>query len=490
MTHIANYLSYLPKSLSAFFGAIMAFVLTFNAIAAPAVRIESALGVANVTAGDTSYSDSVSAGYDEVIKVQLWYHNMEEADSGLVAEDLTAKFDVPTGQGSTQTITGTVGGSNTNSVTNTVTVDLGRDDAYLEYIPGTAKWRHNAGTNDSVNYQTVDISDDVVTNGAGLNIEDAEPCFNFEATVTILLRVRVPSVQIEKSVSTPGSSDGWQESVSVEPGDKVSFLFTVLNNGNSALENVTVGDVFPEGIEYVPGTTIVTNGNHPNGVAISTDDIANGGLNLNAFAIGGYSYVTIEAQVADASEFDCGRTTLVNKAVAKSDKAVIRTDTANVEVNLTCEEETYQYDCEALVSVIDQEKRTVRATVNATHSDNVSVVGTEINFGDGTPVATSNPATHSYAADGNYNVVATVAFQLDNDSQEVREVTCETNVSFDSEVENCPIEGLTHLPKDDPLCKETPELPNTGAGTLLATLFGASTAAAGAYGFVQSKRSA
>lgn len=502
MTHIANYLSYLPKSLSAFFGAIMAFVFTFSTLAAPAVRIEADLGVANVTAGDTSYSDSVSAGYDEVVKVQLWYHNMENADSGLVAEDLTVKFDVPSEQGSTQTITGTVGGSNTNTVTNTVSVDLGRDDAYLEYIPGTAKWRHNTGTNDNINYQTVGISDDVVTAGAGLNIEDAEPCFNFEATVTILLRVRVPSIQVEKSVALPGSDAGWGESVTVEPGDKVSFLFTLINNGNSQLNNVTVGDVFPDGLTYVNGTTRLTNGNHPDGIDISVDDIANGGLNLNAFAIGGYSYVTIEADVADADYFDCGVTKLINEAVAKSDKAVIRVDTAEVKVKNTCEEEPkFEYDCESLsLSIINQDERTVRAEAQISNSSNVSVVGTEIDFGDNTAVATTNPAEHTYAEDGEYNIVATVAFELDNESKEVKEATCASKVTFTTEVENCPIEGKAHLPVDDPNCKEdtpeTPEepevlgeqLPNTGAGSLLVTLFGATTAAAGAYGFVQSKR--
>lgn len=497
MTHISNYLSYVPKSVSAFFGAIMAFVLTFSAIAAPAVRIESALGVANVTAGDTTYEDSVSAGYDEVVKVQLWYHNMEEADSGLVADDLTVKFDVPTGQGSTQTIKGTVGGSNTNTVTNTVTVDLGRDDAYLEYIPGSAKWRHNAGTNENVNYQTVNISDDVVTKGAGLVIEDAEPCFNFEATVTILLRVRVPSVSIEKSVGIPGQGD-WGENVTVEQGDKVKFLFTVLNDGNAPLKNVIVGDVLPEGLEYVPGSTVATNGNHPDGIKITSDNIVSGGIDIGDFAVGGYTYVTFEAIVSeDASKFDCGMNTLVNKAVAKSDKAVIRTDTANVKVNVTCEQETYEYDCTSLkLSVLDREERQVKAEAIITHSDNVTVVGTEIDFGDNTAVATANPATHQYAEDGTYTVTATVAFQLDNDAKEVKEVTCSAKVTFTTEVENCPIPGKENLPKDDPNCKEepetptNPELPNTGAGTMLVTLLGATTAAAGAYGFVQSRRTA
>lgn len=467
MTHISNYLSYVPKSASAFFGALMAFVITLNAVAAPAVQIESTMGAANVTAGDTSYSDSVAAGYDEVVKVQLWYHNMEDPTSGLVAEDLTAKFDVPTGQGALQTIEGTVGGSNTNSITSNVTVDLGRDDAYLEYIPGSAKWRHNTGTNDNVTYQTVGISDTVVTAGAGLNLEDAQPCFNFEATVTILLRVRVPSVDIEKSVAIPDSGQAWGEEVTVNPGDKVKFLFSVINNGNTQLDNVTVGDVFPNGIEYVNGSTVVTNGNHPDGVAISTDDLANGGLNLNSFAVGGYTYVTFEATV---NPQECGYSTLVNKAVAKSDKAVIRTDTAVVKVNVQCEQE-FNYICNALnVTILNDELRQVRAEAKVSHSSNVNVVGTEINFGDGS-VESANPATHQYAADGNYDIVATVAFELDNESKDVKEATCSNLVRF------------TSVPGE-------PNLPNTGAGSALFTLFGATSATAAAYGYIQNRRTA
>ncbi|MFA9566316.1 MAG: hypothetical protein ACERLM_16705 [Acidimicrobiales bacterium] len=49
---------------------------------------------------------------------------------------------------------------------------------------------------------------------------------------------------------------------------------------------------------------MVTNGGHPNGVEISTDDVIDGGLNLNAFVPHGYACVTVELGVAatDAGE--------------------------------------------------------------------------------------------------------------------------------------------------------------------------------------------
>jgi uncharacterized repeat protein (TIGR01451 family) len=514
MLKFTNYLSYLPKSVSALFGVATAFMVAFSASASAAVQIESTIGVANVTKGDTTYTSGVNAGYDEVVKVQLWYHNMENANSGKVANNLTVKFDVPTGQGASQTIKGTVKGDNTNTVVSTANVNLGRSDAYLEYIPGSAKWRHNAGTNDSVNYVTEAISDNVVTSGAGVNLEDANPCFNFEATVTILMRVRVPSVEVVKSVATPGSNAGWKENVTVAPGDEVKFLFAVNNNGNSRLTNVILGDVMPEGLTLVNGSTVLTNGNNPNGVELSSNKIASGGLNLGNYAVGGWSYVTIKAKVAGADAFECGTTKLVNKAVAKSDKAVIRTDTANVTVKKDCQEEPeFEYDCSALnVVVLDKDAREVKARAVTTMSDNVSLVGTEIDFGDGSAVVTTNPANHQYDAEGKYTITATVAFQLDNESKTVKEVTCSNTVEFSDEVEYCTIPGKTNLPVDSPECKEDqdfctipgktnlpvdspecvetpPELPNTGAESAIIGLFGATSAIAAAYGYIQDRRS-
>src|SRR5688500_8742238 len=96
MKSILNYLSYVPKALLIAIFGLMGMALPMVSVAqTPPVRIESTVGVANQTAGDTTYKQSVDAQVDEVVKIQVWYHNMEEEDSGKIAEDLNVKIDIP-----------------------------------------------------------------------------------------------------------------------------------------------------------------------------------------------------------------------------------------------------------------------------------------------------------------------------------------------------------------------------------------------------------
>ncbi len=467
------------KAIPRYFAALpvlfMVGVMSVNAIAAPAIHLESTTRVANVTKGDTTYKSSVNADYDDVVRVQLWYHNMEKANSGLIAEDLTAKVTAPAQAGAVQTITGQVSAKNANTVTSTATVNLGRNDAYLEYIPGSAQWRHNAGTNSSVNYVTTKISDNVVTTGAGLRLEDAKPCFNFEASVYVMFRVRVPSMEFTKKVSTPGNPAGWMEDVQVKSGDTVKFLFTARNRGNKTLTNVRVGDVFPEGITYKPGSTVVTNSNHPNGVTISVDDIANGGLNIGSLAPGGTTYVTVEATVGNAEIFECGVNELTNKGVVQSDQTPIQTDTADISVERVCEAPEGDFSCDALTA-----KRLVGNKFEFTaegSADNATIESYAFQFGDGNgQVVTSNETDtvvrHSYANPGKYTARVTVRANVDGETQSATGRQCAVTVN-------------TAVTPTTPGGK----LPDTGIASVFGGLFGTGSLVAAVRGWVTSRRS-
>ncbi len=122
----------LPKQLAATLAiALMAFI-PIGVYSANQLSIESTSGIANQTQGDTQYSPSVNAGYDDVLKVQVWYHNKEEAGSGKVAENLRVKINVPNAPGAQQQIASTVSADNSNSVTSTVLANLGRQDAKIQ----------------------------------------------------------------------------------------------------------------------------------------------------------------------------------------------------------------------------------------------------------------------------------------------------------------------------------------------------------------------
>jgi uncharacterized repeat protein (TIGR01451 family) len=298
------------KKLALVLGAVGFAIMPLAARAAN-IAIESTINVRNTTT-NTQYAKSTEAKVDEVVAIQVWYHNKEEADSGLVANNLKVKINLPTTAGKSQTINSTVSADNTNTVTDNATVNLSLDRAFLEYIPGSAQWRHNAGTNENPNFVTTNISDDVVNGGVVL--ENVQPCFNFEATVTILVRVKAPVVSITKQVRVLGEK-AWVTANTAKPGDTLEYLITFKNEGNTVLRNVVVGDNMPARVTYVNGTTMLKNGANPNGIKITSDNITKGGIDVGNYTPGAVGYVWFQAKIV--SNLTPGNWKLENVAVVR-----------------------------------------------------------------------------------------------------------------------------------------------------------------------------
>lgn len=288
------------------------------ASAAGEVALEGRTAVANVTAGDTTYSKSVSAKTDEVVKVQIWYHNKEEATSGKVANNLKVKVDLPTVAGKSQAIKGTISADNANTVTDTANVNLALDQSRLEYVPGSAEWRHNKGTNEAPNWVTDKISDQVV--GTGITLENAQPCFNFEANVTILARVKTDAVSITKQVRVAGEKN-WVTENTAKAGDTLEYQITFKNEGNTRLDNVVIGDNLPANMTYVKGSTKLKNGANPSGIAITNDNIVNGGINVGNYEPGATGYVLIQTKINPT--LNAGDHEFKNVALVKANGTVI-----------------------------------------------------------------------------------------------------------------------------------------------------------------------
>lgn len=364
-----NVLKIVSKRLSLGAGA---FVLAASAVVAPltaasivratsAVSMEANIKVANVTDGDTSYSNSVDARVDEVVKVQLWYHNREDFDSGKVAQNLRAMIDIPTTQGKSQTITGTVKGDNTNTATDTAQVNLSLDNAYLDYVEGSAKWRYNKGgkdgravcqtgnqavpTNDPNDcYVTEGISDKVVTDEQGLVLEDAQPCFAYEATVTVLARVKASEVKINKYVSAHDGDNNvenndWKLKNEAKPGDKVDYMIRFENKGNTELRDVMVGDNLARYTSYVEGSTWIYNNNNPDGRQLDNDNLTRGGINVGHYMPGAEGYIVFTAKIDEISGFEkCTTYTLKNVGIVQPEGMNEFYNTAWTTVPVVCEE--------------------------------------------------------------------------------------------------------------------------------------------------------
>lgn len=173
----------LPKRVAV--GAIIAVaaLIPVAQSAADSVLISGNMGVANVTSGDVSFSPSVSASPEQIVKLQMAYRNQESAESGKAATNLRIKVDIPSVDAALQTQTAVVSADNTNTVTGTATVNLSTPNAHLEYIPGSATWRH------VVAGAVVDsVVSDAVTSANGVVLESQAAAAS-EASLTVLARV-------------------------------------------------------------------------------------------------------------------------------------------------------------------------------------------------------------------------------------------------------------------------------------------------------------
>lgn len=465
MKNVYSYLlSSLPKKIIASTFVFMAVLLPISSISAAAVKLESSIGVANVTKGDTQYAHSINAKYDQVVKFQVFYHNTEDENSGKIAENVKMKIAIPNQTGGTQTIRSTVGGTNTNTVESTATVNLEESDASLEYIPGSAVWRHNVGTNANVDYQETVISDAVVTSGQGIVLEDEKPCYNFAATVTVLARVKVPGITVDKQVRVKGSTT-WTTENTAKPGETLEYMITYKNMGNTEQKNVVIRDNLPPKLSYVNGTTYLKNTTNPNGVLYNSDNIDKGGIVVGNYTPGAAAYVKFDVKIPEESQLECGDTVFRNVGVVKPEGMNEFYNTATTTVNKVCNDQPV-YSCDAL-NVETFDGRRIKATVKYTAKNGATFKSATYNFGDSSTELVTDKTTveHTYAQDGQYTIRATLTFMVNGQAQVATSGACVQSVNFSS---NKPVPPTPNHP--------TPSvIPNTGPGEAVAGIFVATT---------------
>jgi len=500
-----NIFSYIPKQVLVVFGALIAVVATSVAYAsfspdrptftmenpAPYVTFNSITD--NPTYGDeryfhdvkragtpngTPYSDNYEVSNGEELVLRAYVHN--NANSKLnasgegVAKNTRIRFLVPTGMSSNLRTISYISADNAQPQMVSDTADLRSSTPFeLEYIPGSAMQYTNSNTSG------IALSDSIVTQ-SGAQIGDTSPngnyrgCEEFVSTVHIRVKVKMPDYSVEKSVRLDGTGPGnWQQNVQANPGDTVEWGIEFKNNGETALENVVIGDTLPANMQIVPGSTRIFNTNFPSGVSAGSDNIISGGIEIGDYAPGSNAVVVFKAKIASADKLECGVNKLVNTAFVRPDGMPTIDDDASVKVDKECKE---FIRCEVLnASIINKETRTIEVAADVQKSEGITVTGYEFNWGDGsTDTSDSNVARHSYATPGTYTVVATVNYE----GGETTSVTCQTTIDFVKET-------ITPTP-DRPTGPTT--LPVTGPGEVLATLFGTGSLAGATHAWVNSRR--
>ncbi|HWT55840.1 MAG TPA: DUF11 domain-containing protein [Candidatus Microsaccharimonas sp.] len=445
----------LPKKLAA--AAVIAAAMVFpvsTSLAATTLAFSADTTVANATtdAGTMNWASSTSATYNQVVAVQVVYDNNEAADSGKTVTNLNVKINIPTTAGASQTVTTTTSGDNIKTVTGNAQVNLGRSDAYLQYIPGTATWKHATTANGPMT-TTQKVSDDVVLGANGLNLGTENPCQ--AGSVVVEARVMVPGVSVDKYVRESGTTN-WATSINAKVGDTIQYEIAYKNTGNTTENDVEFRDQLPQGITYVPGSTKLKSGNYPNGLNVTSDAlVASNGITTGDYAPGAAGYVMFDAKVTGGDNLVCGQNTLRNIAFVQPTGMNYYYNTADVVVTKQCAN-TPTYSCDQF-HVTAGDNRTV--TVDAfktSQSNGATFKNAVINWGDQSQALTTNSVVgqkHTYAADGTYTLTATAHFDV-NGQDVATTGSCTQVVKFTT-------------PGTPPTTTPPTQLVNTGAGSVV-----------------------
>lgn len=215
------------------------------------------------------------------------------------------------------------------------------DEAYMtadsavaiRYVPNSAKYYNNGPTNGAT------IADSFLTTGAPLGFDSLNGrlpgCNEYSGYILFDFVVDKPDFTFKKQVAKDGTNQ-WGDSVTAKPGEKVNFLLTYQNTGTTQQNNVILRDTLPTGMNYVAGSTIVTNSVSPNGAKGADGVTTATGINYGSYAPRGNLFVQFSATVPSADKLKCGKNELVNTGQVSTENG--RKDgTAKVIVEVECQ---------------------------------------------------------------------------------------------------------------------------------------------------------
>lgn len=177
-------------------------------------------------------------------------------------------------------------------------------------------------------------------------------------------------------------------------------------------------------------------------------------------------------------------TTLTFTHKNKVGNTEVRTKTCSASVTFTSNPSTPLYSCDLLGVDAETGRKVVVNGLNVTALNGAVYKRAVIAWGDGKTTEVTNNAkgtTYTYAKDGKYNIAATAYFTVNGKEVSATGVGCTKQVEFTPEKP-----PVVCNPETDVECK--PELPDTGAGSIIALFTGVSTLSGLAYKFILARR--
>lgn len=290
------------------------------------------IGKAN---SDEKYIDTLEIVPGEEYEVYVYYHNnasgsLNASGKGIAnGVRISSAYPTTVKKGEKGMVSGIVSASDavpTSVWDEAYFVTNSDEEITLRYKTGTAII-HNAGrVNGSI------LSDNLFTEEGvyiGINTLDGRipGCAEYSGYITYTLIAEKTETSLNKQVSTDG--ENWAESVTVKPGEYVTYRVTFKNDGNTNLTNAIFKDIHDENLILRAGTTKVYDVNNINGKTI--DDILDlSGYNVGDVAPGALVQIVYQSQVKNDTSL-CGKT-LANKISLDYNSTYQKSDDASVTV--------------------------------------------------------------------------------------------------------------------------------------------------------------
>ena len=378
------------------------------------------------------WSDNMTVQSGKEYTVRMYVHNNAASNLNLVAQNVTAKFNLPTTTGKSIQVNGFLDSTNASptEVYDDATFTSGTD-FNLAYVSGSLIYENNIST--------FTLPESIFTSsGAQLGYTSMDGkipgCIQYAGYVSFTVKPQFASnssFTMSKMVSKHGANS-WVKSYTATPGETVDYMIQYKNTGNVQQDGVTLRDTLPSGETYVNGSTKFGNSNYPNGTPAS-DNIANGtGINIGSYTPGANAWAIFSATVANNDQLpNCGNNTLVNTAKVTTGGYSLE-DTATVNVTKNCQPITPVYTCDALTAELVS-GTDYKFNGSATASNGATVKDYTFDFGDGSNRTVTNPngVLHTYSTnEGTYTARLNVTFNVDGSERTVTSDACTARITI------------------------------------------------------------
>lgn len=289
------------------------------------------VGSANV------WHDNMTVKEGKEYYVRMYVHNNASENLNLVAENVTAKFNLPTNTAKSIQVNGFLSASNAKPAEVYDHATFNSDKNFnLAYVKNSLTYENNV-----FGPKGIALSESIFTSaGVKLGYDKLDGkipgCFQYAGYVTFKVKPQVEKqsdFNFVKKVSKKGQNK-WVDSYKAQPGEVVDFALSYQNTGETQQNAVTFRDELPSGLSYVKGSTVWNNASKQNVKA--TDDLTTGvGINVGSYGPKANAWVTFSAKVANKADLKCGTNTLVNLGRVTTD-GFKKEDTATVTVDKDC----------------------------------------------------------------------------------------------------------------------------------------------------------